>query len=289
MKNIKKIGSALGIGLALGMTSLPSHATTPAGEVELRIIPGDVKKPGESVFSISGRWVTEDELQTGFTALTFLNGPDQQKPDNAASVAKKVANSVQRGMAYLRSSLRGLLVEVDKNQAQPSYLIKNKESFSVTKITLRDYINDQYTAEIAAKSFAQQGIKVSFDIAESATIAQVETNASIGQEGNFRAQGGGIDVTMGDGKTVSVETKNQSIEQIEKALASKLGGKFSSSPLFPDEREKRDKKNIKPFDGGEVQFDNLNVNAFTIEVKDTSLGIINRLLFRETSSGGGWW
>lgn len=289
MTKIKTIGHALGFGLALGITSVSSYARTPAGDVELHIFPGDTQKPGESVFSISGRWLTDDELQTGFTALTFLNGPDQPKPDTAQSATKKVAKSVQRGMAYLRGSLRGLVVEAHQDAAPPNYAITNREGFSVTKITLRDYINDKYTTEIAAKSFGQKGVRLSFDVAESASIAKIEVNASIGDQNNFRANGGGIDITIGDGKTIRVETKDRSTEQIEKELASKLGGKFSSSPLFPDEREQRDKKNIKPFDGGEAQIDSMNANTYTIEVKDTSLGMINRFLFPEKSSGGGWW
>ncbi|MGH8497894.1 MAG: hypothetical protein ACRERV_03675 [Methylococcales bacterium] len=93
-----------------------------------------------------------------------------------------------------------------------------------------------------------------------------------------------VEVTIGDEKTVTVETKDNSTEQIKQALASLVGGKFSSSPLFPDEREKRDEKNIKPFDGGEIQFDDLAASSFAVEVKDPRLGMINRYLFRQSES-----
>jgi hypothetical protein len=76
-----------------------------------------------------------------------------------------------------------------------------------------------------------------------------------------------------------VETKGKTTDEIERALASRISGSFSSSPLFPDEREKRDQKNIKPFDGGEVQIRSMSANSFTVEVKDQSLGIINRYKF----------
>ncbi len=239
--------------------------------------------------SISGRWTTNDGLQTGFTALTFLNGPDRPKPDAARSVAKKVAASVNRGMAELGGSLRGLMVQLAKDAGRPHFTITNKEGFAVSKLTVRDFINDKYTSETAAKSFGQQGIKLSFDVAESASVAKVMIDYSVAENKSFRGEGGGIDVTIGNGETVTVDTMDKTTAEIEQALASKLGGKFSSSPLFPDEREKVDQKNIKPFDGGEVQMESMAAKSFTVEVKDPSLGMINRYQFRESETGGGWW
>lgn len=279
-----------GFTLAAIVVSTIVNAAVPAGQDELLIFPGNPQKNGESIVSISGRWVTDDGLKTGFTALTFVNGPDLPKADTAQSVAKKVAKSVKRGMAYLRLSLRGISIDLVKDAEKPHYVIKNKENIALSKITIRDFINDKFTSEVAGKSFAQRGIRVSFDLAESANVSKIVLNYSASDLKAFHAEGGGIEVTIGNGKTVIVETKNKTTKEIEQALASKLGGKFSSSPLFPDEREKRDKKNIKPFDGGEVHFDSITANSFTVEVKDQSLGIINRYKFRDTESGGGgWW
>ncbi|MGH8551982.1 MAG: hypothetical protein ACRESZ_12085 [Methylococcales bacterium] len=280
MKKTTGNGPMRGFTLAVGMVSTLSYAAVPAGLDELRIYPGDPQKPGESIVSISGRWITDDGLQTGFTALSFLNGPDRPKPDSAKSVAKKVAHSVRRGLAELGGSLRGLSVDLAKDPGKPYYTIKNKEGFSLTKFTVRDYINDKYTTEIADKSFGRHGVKVSFDLIEAVSVGQVVINDSAAEQRGFRATGGGVEVTIGDGKAITVETTNRSTEQIEQALASLVGGKFSSSPLFPDEREKRDEKNIKSFDGGEIQFDDLAASSFAVEVKDPSLGMINRYLFR---------
>ncbi|MCI0653011.1 MAG: hypothetical protein L0Y38_04375 [Methylococcaceae bacterium] len=280
-KNKAGVGRTTSIVLAAGMVSTFLYAAVPAGRDELRIYPGNPQKPGESIVSISGRWVTDDGLQTGFTALAFVNGPDRPKPDSGQSVAKKVAHSMRRSMADLGLSLRGLSVDLAKNTDNPHYILKNKEGFSLSKLTVRDYINDRYTIEIGARSFGQHGAKVSLDLTESASIGKVIINYSAAEQKAFRAEGGGVEVTIGDGKTVTVETKNRSTEEIEQALASQVGGKFSSSPLFPDEREKQDEKNIKPFDGGEVQLVSLAANSFTVDVKDPSLGIINRYLFRD--------
>jgi hypothetical protein len=197
---------------------------------------------------------------------------------------------MKRAMADLGGSLRGLTVDLAKDADRPHYSIKNKEGFSIGKFIIRDYVNDQYTTEIGAKSFGQHGVKVSFDLTESAAVGRLVINYSAAEQKTFRAEGGGVEVTLGDGKTVVVETRSKTTEEIEQALASQVGGRFSSSPLFPDEREKQDERNIKPFDGGEVQLDGMAANSFTVQVKDPSLGIINRYQFRENgSSGGGWW
>ncbi|MGH8474843.1 MAG: hypothetical protein ACRER2_03585 [Methylococcales bacterium] len=280
MKNDRRTTHRRGFALAMGMVSTALYAGVPGGQDELRIYPGAPQRPGESIVSISGRWTTEEELQSGFTGLTFLNGPDRPKPDSPVSVTKKVALSVKRGLAEMGGLHRGILVELDKDSDKPHYRIINKEGFALTKLILRDYINDKYRTEIADESFSRHGVKMSFDIVEAISSGKVTINYSPDESNNFRATGGGVVVTIGDGKTMTVETKDKSTEQIEQALASLMGGQFSTSPLFPDEREKQDEKNIRPFDGGEIQFPNLSASSFTVEVKDTSLGMIHRFLFR---------
>ncbi len=278
------------IGALLWGWSYSVVAEIPEGRDELRIHTGTPEKKGESIVSISGRWLAEGDLQTGFTALTFINGPDEAKADSALSLAKKVAKSAKRGMAYLRISLRGLAVEFVKDPKDPQYVIRNKEGIPLSKITIRDFTNQKFTAEIGAKSFNSHGTKVALDFVEGAAVAKIVLNFSADDLKTFHAEGGGIDVTMGDGKTVSVETANKTTKEIEKALAAKVNGSFSSSPLFPDEREKRDKKNIKPFDGGEVALGGISAKTFTVHVKDPSIGVVTRFQFKESAKkSGGWW
>jgi hypothetical protein len=200
------------------------------------------------------------------------------KPHDAHAAVKRVAHSVRRGMGYMRPSLKGIKVEAVKDTEKPHYVIRNREGFTLTKLAIRDYVNDKYTTEIEAKSFGQKGVAVSFDLVAS-NVGRVVMNVAASDLKTFHAQGGGIDVTIGDGKTVTVDTKGKTTDEIERALASRISGSFSSSPLFPDEREKLDQKNIKPFDGGEVQVRSMSTNSFTVEVKDHSLGIINRYKF----------
>ncbi len=255
---------------------------------ELRIYTGAPQKNGESFISISGRWVMSDGLETGFTGLAFVNGPDQPKPDTAASVAKKVAKSVARGMAYMRGSIRGITATVIKDGEKPGYEIKNKKGISLSSLVIRDFTNDQFTAETGSDSFSASGVKVAFDLAESDIVAQAVVNYS-GPSKTFRASGGGIDISIGKKKLVTVKTANKTTEQIEKDLARAIGGKFSSSSLFPVKTEKRDRKNIRPFDGGEVHLNSISAKSYTVEVKDPSIGLITKYQFKEAAQDSGWW
>lgn len=273
--------------LTVALTTQLAMAETPEGQDELRIYTGAPKTNGESFVSISGRWMTSDELQSGFTALTFVNGPDRPKPDSAASMARKIAKSVKRGMAYLRTSLRGITANATKDTEKPQYVIKNKKGISLSSIIIRDFSSEKFTAEIGAKSFSSHGVQIGWDFAEAASIAQAPVNYS-GPGKTFRAGGGGIEISIGDEKPVKIDTANKTTEQIEKSIAAKLGGKFSSSSLFPVTTEKRDRKNIKPFDGGEVHLKGISAKSFTINVKDTSIGIITKYKFRESAKKSSW-
>jgi len=263
-------------------------AEVPEGQDELRIYTGAPKVPGEAVVSISGRWVTSDELQSGFTALAFVNGPDRPKPDTAASMARRIAQSVRGGMAYLRVPLRGITATNVKGTDKAYYVIKNKKGISLSSLIIRDFSSEKFTAEIGTKSFSSHGVQVGLDLAEAAAVAKASTNYS-GAGKTFRAAGGGIEIQIGDKKLVKIDTVNKTTEQIEKNIAAKLGGKFSSSSLFPVTTEKRDRKNIKPFDGGEVHLTGISAKSFTIDVKDTSIGIITKYKFRESAKKSGWW
>lgn len=274
--------------LAVALTAQLALAKVPEGQDELRIYTGPPKTNGESFVSISGRWMTSDELQSGFTALTFVNGPDRPKPDTAASMARKIAKSVKRGMAYLRISLRGITASTTEDTDKPQYVIKNKKGISLSSIIVRDFSSEKFTAEIGAKSFSSHGVQIGLDLAEAASVAKAPVNYS-GPEKTFRAEGGGIEILIGGKTPVKIDTVNKTTEQIEKSIAAKLGGKFSSSSLFPVTTEKRDRKNIKPFDGGEVHLKGISAKTFTIDVKDTSIGIITKYKFRESAKKSGWW
>ncbi len=274
--------------LAVALTTQLTWSEIAGAADELTIYTGTPKKNGESFISISGRWVMSDGLETGFTGLAFVNGPDQPKPDTGKTVAKKVAKSVARGMAYMRGSIRGITATVIKDSDKPGYVIKNKKGISLSSLVIRDFSNDKFTVETGADSFSATGIQVAFDLAESDVVAQAVVNYS-GSGKTFRATGGGIDIAIGNKKPVTIKTANRTTEQIEQDLARGVGGKFSSSSLFPVKTEKRDRKNIRPFDGGEVHLRSSSAKSFTIDVKDPSIGLITKYKFREAAQDSGWW
>lgn len=287
-----KMYQRLGFGFCLLWFGIAPAAAAeiPAGRDTLVIHTGTPQKPGESIVSISGRWVADDGIQTGFTGLTFVNGPDMPKPDTGYTLARKIAKSARRQMAYLRISLRGIGVKFVNDKQDPRYVIANNEGIPISKITIRDFTSEKFTAEIGAKSFNSHGVETALDFVESDAVAKVVINYAASDQKSFRAAGGGIEVSIGEGKTVSVETANRTTQQIEKDLARKISGSFSSTPLYPDEREKRDTKNIKPFDGGEVNLGRISEKAITVNVKDPSLGVVTRFKFKEPEAKkSGWW
>ena len=105
-------------------------------------------------------------------------------------------------------------------------------------------------------------------------------NFSAGKK-TFKAAGGEVVISIGNGKPVKVETAGKTIAALEKALATKIGGRFSSSSLYPQAHDNRDKKNIKPFDGGEIQFGSITAKTITIDVNDPSLGVITKYKFSD--------
>jgi len=55
--------AALGLLVWL-VSATAANAGDPAGQYELRVFPGGAQKAGESIVSISARWVTRDGLPT---------------------------------------------------------------------------------------------------------------------------------------------------------------------------------------------------------------------------------
>lgn len=263
------------------------QAVTPAGLQELRLYTSIPKKEGESAFSISGRWVTEDDLQTGFTALAFIKGPGTLKPDDGPSMARKIASSVKRGMGHMRPNIRGLKQSWVDNTKGPHVIISNKEGFSITQMTIRDFSNEKLTMETGAESFASSGIEVALDFVDSGAISKAVINASSTSK-TFRATGGEVIIALDKDKPVTIKTANKTLPEIEKAVIKKIGGSFSSSPIFPQSKEKRDKKNIKSFDGGEIQIGSRTNKSLMIDVTDPSLGVVAKFKFKQKESSG-WW
>ena len=277
--------------LGIGVNTNSLLAAVPAGQDELRIHTGVPQKEGESIVSISVYWRMKDGLITGSTGLAFIKGPNLPKPDDANSIARRIGNALISGMAYKRPSLRGLTANTTKDAENPYVTIKNKQGISFSQITLRDFTNQKFAVEIDGSSFSAKGVSIAIDMADYASVANVVINESTAKK-TFRADGGGIEISIGNEKSVKIDTRNKTLPDIERVLAAKLRGTFSTSALYPARTEKRDKKNIKPFDGGEVHLGRISVKKITIDVNDPSLGVITKFKFQNNENQNkksSWW
>ncbi len=277
------------LGLGLNINSL--LAAIPAGQDELRIHTGAPKKEGESIVSISVYWRMKDGLLTGSTGLAFIKGPNLPKPDDANTIAKRIGDGLISGMAYKRPSLRGLTANRTKGTDDPYVTIKNKQGIAFSQITLRDFTNQKFAVDLGGPSFSAKGINIAIDMTDFASVANVVINQSATKK-SFRAEGGGVEISIDGEKSVKIDTRNKTLPEIEKVIATKLSGTFSTSALYPARTEKRDRKNIKPFDGGEVHLGRISAKKITINVNDPSLGVITKFKFQDNESQNNkssWW
>ena len=291
MKRIINRALIVIFGLGMGASTQQSQAAIPAGQDELRIHTGAPEKEGESIVSISVYWRMKDGLLTGSTGLAFIKGPDLPKPDDANSIARRIGDGLISGMAYKRPSLRGLTANAIKDAEDPYVTIKNKQGISFNQMTLRDFTNQKFTVEIGGPSFSAKGIEIAIDMTDFASVANVVINESATKQ-SFRAQGGGIEISIGNEKSVKIDTRTKTLPEIERVIASKLRGTFSTSALYPARTEKRDRKNIKPFDGGEVHLGRISVKTITFDVSDPSLGVITKFKFQDNeqqNKKSSWW
>lgn len=266
----------IGIGIIIG----PVHAVTPEAQDHLRIHTGTPKKTGESIISITGLWRIDQNLRYESTGLSFVHGPGQPKSDDAVSVAKKMNQALKEAMMKQIPSWRGINASYDESPEDPQFIMKNNQGYSFNQITIRDYTNEKFTAEIGGQSFFADGVKVAIDLVEAAAIDEVSMfGAPASNTSDFRAEGGGIEATIGD-RTAQIDTTDKTTAEIEKALASTLGGSFGSTPIYPH-TESGDARNLKPFDGGEAQFTRLSAKSFTIDIKDPSLAVITKYKFKD--------
>lgn len=257
----------------------PSAFATPAGQDKLHIVTGTPNNKGDALFSTTVQVRLDGKHAIEATGLAFINGPDSPtKPDTSARVATKIKSSLKDALSELYPNSRGF--EVLGPKKQPELTITNLEKFAFTRITVRDYSNSQVSYDLTGKQFSAAGIDTSIDLVYSADVAYLEAFAP--PKLNF-ATGGTINIKIGNGKAIEVQTKNKSTATLEQELANVISqATYSTSSIIPHSRG-GGTRNAKPFDGGEIQLLNLAADAFTIDVKDPSLGVLVKFKFRDTT------
>ncbi|HFD13356.1 MAG TPA: hypothetical protein ENJ32_12950 [Crenotrichaceae bacterium] len=285
----KTIVSLITILLSIGAGA--SNATTPKDAESLKIQAAEPTISGDSAISISVLWRIDDKMRYSGTGLTFINGPDTRKPDNAVSVASKMVTSIKESMMAQEPSWRGAEVkQVLKTNGDKtaSLIVNNKQGHSLNEFVIRDYSNQAGVSYQVKPSFSVDGVNLAIDMvyAESADGSNPFLSVGKKKTKNKKAQGGGIEIKIADHGAVVVETANQSTEEIEKKLASAFsnaGGFVSGSQLFADVKDGTT-RNVKPFDGSEVQFKSLKGNAVKVTVKDPSVAAIIKLKYPDENN-----
>ncbi len=275
----------------LMVVSLSANATTAEDIESLLITTGDPTISGESAISTSVLWRIDDKMRYSGTGLTFINGPDSRKPDDAVSVAAKMVISIKESMTAQEPSWRGAEVEqlTSSDGSKTAQLkVNNKQGHSLNEFVIRDYANQQSVSYQVKPAFSADGVVAAIDMV---SIGAAEgSNPFLTPEKkesqDKKATGGGIEIAIGNRGSVTVETANLTTREIEQKLASALsgsGGYVSTSQLFDDVTDGTT-RNVKPFDGREVQFKSLSGNTINVSVKDPSISAIIKLKYPDENS-----
>lgn len=286
--NKKIISLLIAIMLTIGVSS--SIASTPEDFESLIIKTGEPTIGGESAIAVSVLWRIDDKMRYSGTGLTFINGSDTRKPDNAVSVATKMVTSIKESMMSQEPSWRGALVEqmtTAGGDKLAALKVNNKQGHSLNEFVIRDYSNQQSVSYEVKPSFSADGVAAAIDVVftESADGSNPFLSAPK-KKTEKKASGGGIDITIADRGTVTVETANLTTREIEEKLATALGGSggyVSSSQIFEDVKDGTT-RNVKPFDGREVQFKSLTGNSIKISVKDPSVSAVLKLKYPDENN-----
>ena len=275
MKLITRIPLALAL-LATSLPFQPAHAvTTPAEQNKLRIHTGLPKKTGESLFSYTAEWQQDEGKLYHSTGMSFL---DANKMDEPAIVAKKLATSMKDGMTQLYPNWRGLVVDQPQDQAE--LLLSNKAGYALTSVVVRDYTNQALSFDLAGKNFNAEAVRLAIDLVLAADVEYLDKFS--GQKPKTASQGD-IEIRIGDQKPIQIKTDGKTTREIETEIARQLTVSKLSETTLVESQAGKDTRNIKPFDGSEIQLLNLAAKSVSIDVTDPSLGVLVKFKFKDDS------
>lgn len=280
MKLITRLPSALAL-LASALFFQPAYADpTPAGENKLRIHTSLPKKAGESLFSYTAEWRQGGGKSYHSTGMSFLDANKLDETVSAARIAKKLAAAMKESMIRLDPNWRGLVIDQAPEQAE--FVLSNKAGYALTTLVFRDYTNQNLAFDLDGKNFNADGVQVAFDVVLAADVEYLDKFS--GEKPKTAAQGD-IEIRIGDLAPVRIKTDGKTTREIETELASQLSmSKLTASTLVTSQIGK-DTRNIKPFDGSEIQLPNLAAKSISIDINDPSLGVLVKFKFKDANPG----
>lgn len=260
-------------------SSFTYAAATPAGENKLRIHTSLPKKAGESLFSYTVEWRQDGGKLYHSTGMSFLDAQKYDESASAARVAKKLATSIKDSMIRLDPNWRGLVV--DQPQEQAELILSNKAGYALTAVVVRDYTNQALVFDLVDKSFNAAPVQVALDLVLAAEVEYLDKFS--GQKPTTASQGE-IEIRLDEQSPIRIKTDGKTTAEIEAEIAKQLNvAKLSGSSLVTSQANK-DTRNIKPFDGSEIQLLNLAAKSVAIDINDPSLGVLVKFKFKDEGS-----
>lgn len=287
MLNITKTLIIASATAAMGLAAPAAWSKTPEGKDAFMVIPSAPQKPGENLYSITARWRIDQDLTYESSGMAFVKGPEMDSPDTGKSVSHKIAMGLNDGLVDQYPKWRGVLIgEATADDGSDAFNVSNKAGFSFMHVTLRDYTNQTTRLVSRASSFKAGSIKLAIDVVSAAAVDNPMAAAMGAQKRSYDSTNGAIEITLGDGKTVRVETDGKKSKQIEKELASKINeATLSSSSIAPHTKD-GDARNLKPFDGSELELLSLDTNTITVSVTDPKLGVLYKFVYLDDNGAG---
>lgn len=243
------------------------------GTNQLRLKTSFSKRTGETAFSYLVTWRKGDEPSRDINGLMFVDGTSMKSPTTDTEVAYKISKALNAAIVTRTPLDRGAVAKTNKAEMT----VSNQEGFELSRISTRDYSNQELSYSIPNKSFKAAETAIAIDIVYSAAVEYIAGfSTAVKQE----TAGGFVTVTIDDNSPIQIRTDGKTTKEIEKELADALGNgaSYSSMPIYPNFIQIRS-KNYKPFDGGEVQIPALNAKSITVDINDSGLGVLTKFEF----------
>lgn len=246
---------------------------SPENTQQLEVQTSKSKRTGETALSYLVTWRKGESRLYNANGLTFISGTEMAEPTSSSDVAYKLTKALNGAIDHDSPHLRGATA---KNN-QSTLTVSNRAGFDLTRITVRDYSNQELEYSLGGKGFDAAAVDIAIDVVYSAAV---EYMAGFSKGIKNEANGGFISVTVDSNAAIKITTNGKTNAKIEKELASAIGAKaqFSSSPIFPNFEQIRS-KNYKSFDGGETQISGLKARRLVIDVNDSGLGVLTKFDF----------
>lgn len=243
------------------------------GANQLRMQTGVSKRAGETAFSYLVSWRKGDEPLRDINGLMFVNGTSTKAPTSDVVIAYKITKALNAAVVTRTPLDRGAVAKNNKSEVT----VSNKPGFELTRITTRDYSNQELKYSIPDKSFKAASTGIAIDIVYSAAVEYIAGfSTAVKQE----TAGGYVSVVIDNNAPIKIITDGKTTKEIESELADALGAmaSYSSTPIYPNFVQIRS-KNYKSFDGGEIQIPALNARSITVDVNDSGLGVLTKFVF----------